>query len=1197
MYLKSLELFGFKSFADRTKLEFEQGLTAIVGPNGCGKSNILDSIRWVLGEQSAKTLRADKMEDCIFNGTDERKPLGMAEVSLTFADCSDTLGTEYHEVTVTRRVFRSGESEYFINKTPCRLKDIQRLFMGTGIGTDAYSFIGQGRIDMVLSAKPEDRREIFEEASGITKYKADKKEALRELEQTEANLLRLSDVIAEVKRQINSMERQAAKAKRYKVLMDELKTLDIHAARLRINEADNELKKIETELANISASIAQEQREIEEAERHLTQMRNTSLQIERQISSARESELNAQNERRRLEEQISVNRQRIEEYRAWMERDSQQIQETEVSADAKKKEISDLTAQLEQTKAERNNAKIEMETAEKLLEQRMQELDSLKKHYQNLRVQVVDLESQASHLQNQLLELDSTERQNAIRRERLLAEKNQLGRLLAHQEQRKTTAYTELEKLSALVTALENKQAILEQEIKITSDILECLRRGMITLTANISSRQSEIKRLEKDVSELSGTQSVSSVLSKLSGSVSQKILGVFRGLITIEPEYTTPAMAVLQSWADAIVTTEPEAAISVLRLFETEPEQTVRLFVTENGNSPSDILSSTDGDLLLSHISAPEHLKSLVQYLFGKVIVLNTIDELPHQTVQGAVYVTRAGSVVRSHNTFEFWTDSITRKRIKQATLELQTLEKRQSEYSELVNKLEKAVHLAEDFLLEFRKRLNEFSSSVATKRGEFNILNTECEQTRKRIETVTWEIEDIDNSTASPEKQKESIMNQLNNVRNQIELTSREIATTEEKIRQLDTIYMQTQSACSEKKIRFAEVNNKLQMTERTLAEAESRLQELLSAISQRRSAIASYQTSIDKLKDDISRAETRLNEIRNVTSSASSELSALQQKAEELMKNINEFETTLSARKQTLEQKQKEKSDLKVKHTEIRIRRQNMLERILGEYELDTEQFFSYPPPVWEKGEPSIDEIETTIAELRAKIQALGPVNLVAIQEFKELEERYNFLTQQEQDLINSKQRLMELIRKINKQTSEMFKTTFEQINEKFSLMFQKLFNGGSARLVLMDEENILESGIEIIARPPGKRPQNVTLLSGGERTLTAIALLFAIYMMKPSPFCFLDELDAALDDASIVRFVNTLKEFLTKSQFIVITHNRQTIAAADVIYGVTMREKGVSTIISMRFKDLDKTKLSNAQSGNSQNAEVQIENQSS
>lgn len=1195
MYLKSLEMLGFKSFADRTKLEFEPGLTAIVGPNGCGKSNILDAIKWVLGEQSAKSLRAAKMEDCIFNGTDERKPLGMAEVSLSFADCSEALGTDYHEVTITRRVFRSGECEYLINKAPCRLKDIQRLFMGTGIGTDAYSIIEQGRIDMVLSARPEDRREIFEEASGITRYKADKKEALRELEQTEANLLRLSDVIAEIRRQINSMERQASKAKRYKALMDELKSLDIYAAKLRINEADNELKKIEANLADISARIAGEQREIENEERQLTQMRNASLQMERQISSARESELNALNEQRRLEDLITVNRQRIEEYHSWMERDSHQIQDIRTSADAKQKEICDITAQREQTRAEGENAKLEMEIAEKALEQRRQELETLKNHNQNLRTQVVDLESEASHLQNQIVEIDSTERQNAIRRERLVAEKNQLARVLTRQEQHRTEARMELEKLSALVTSMGNRHAMLEKELKTTCDTLDRLRTNLITLTANISSKRSEIKRLKTVHSEGSDSQRISSILSKLSDSASEKILGSFRSLIKVDSDYVTPAMAILQSWADAIVAADPQTALSVLRLLETEQQQAIRLFVAGNNDSSDGSLPSPDGDLLASHISVSEHLKHLVQCVFGRVVVLQTIDELPQHPLPDTVYVTKSGSVIRPHHAFEFWTDSSLRKRIDQIIFEVQILEKQHTEYTKLVSSLEIAVQTAEDFISEYRKRFHEFSNFVATKRGEFNILDSGCEETRKRLETVTWEIQKLDSSTSSPGTQKEAILVQLNNVRNQLNVTSREIATNEEKIHQMDAIYMEAQTICSEKKIKFAEINNKLQMTERTLADAEVRLQELLSTISERQTAIASYQASIDKLKDENSSAEKRLNEIRNVTSTTSTELTALQKKAELLMKSIDEVEAALIARKHVLDEKQKEKSDLKIKHTETRMRRQNILDRILSEYELDTKQFFSYPAPAWEKGEPALEEIETTIAELRAKIQALGPVNLVAIQEFKELEERYTFLTQQEQDLINSKQRLMELIRKINKQTSEMFKTTFEQINANFLLMFQELFNGGSARLVLMDEENILESGIEIIARPPGKRPQNVSLLSGGERTLTAISLLFAIYMIKPSPFCFLDELDAALDDPSILRFVKVLKDFLTKAQFIVVTHNRQTIAAADILYGVTMREKGVSTIVSMRFKDLDKTKLDNAQLSNSQNTTTQSENQ--
>jgi chromosome segregation protein len=425
VHLKSIEISGFKSFAEKTKLAFEPGMTAIVGPNGCGKSNVSDAIRWVLGEQSAKALRGSKMEDCIFNGTQNRKPLGMAEVSITFTNCEEVLKTEFHEVTITRRVFRSGEGQYFINKTPCRLRDIQRLFMDTGVGTSSYSFMAQGRIDQILSARPEDRRAIFEEASGITKYKADKTEALRKLAHTEANLLRLADVIREVKRQIGSLQRQAGKARRYKDLKEEMRILDLYAARCRIRDFDRQRNELELQIKNFTEQAAILHATIEQAEADLQGRREEILQVERNISSAMEAMVQAQSRLDRTQDQIRMNQQRIAEYRVLAERDTREVDELTYQLQQRTETLITLDDDRPALEAQRSEAKAELDRTTALFDSHRLEIDSLRRRVQKLREETVSLESRASRVHNELMQIDNQERTTIIKRERLTAEKQQ----------------------------------------------------------------------------------------------------------------------------------------------------------------------------------------------------------------------------------------------------------------------------------------------------------------------------------------------------------------------------------------------------------------------------------------------------------------------------------------------------------------------------------------------------------------------------------------------------------------------------------------------------------------------------------------------------------------------------------------------------------------------------------------------------
>jgi len=1181
LYLKSLEMIGFKSFAAKTKLDFEPGLTAIVGPNGCGKSNIADAFRWVLGEQSAKALRGAKMEDCIFNGTDTRKPLGMAEVSVTFTDCESALGTEYHEVTITRRVFRSGEGQYFINKTPCRLKDIQRLFMDTGIGTDSYSLMEQGRIDQVLSAHPEDRRTIFEEASGITKYKADKKEALRKLEQTEANLLRLADVIREVKRQIGSLQRQAGKARRYQEIRDELRRLDVFSTRRRLESAAALIAGMERDAAALGARLAEAHAELEEMERGNAVLRESLMQTEREIGAVLEAGMQARGRLDHARELIQVNRQRIEEYRGLSERDSREIEQAQTLLAERRAALAEHERQNAAAAAERQRAAAAQAASSRALEEHRGRMEALRAEIQKRRAEALDLEGLLFRLQNELVEHEARERNTVLQRERLAAEQSQLARLTAAYDKRQGALTAELAALRH--AAEESRQALSEQERR-----REELARRLAELQQQSAEDEQRLAagraRLELlgDAAETqsdfpAGARRLLDAAAPLPAE-RREILGALVSFLDAAPEDALALEAALRPWLDALVIGTARGAFDILRQLAAEQAGAARLLAADGPAAPPPAPPAPGlGARLADRLRCPESLRPLVERLLGHVWIVERLEDLPWPLPAGAVCVTRGGALARADGVMELWSreaqaaNPFARKQsLAQTRAECAALEAALDRRRAAAAAAQRAAAEAETAIRAARAGLEAAQQAYSEKEGEVRVVNAEAAETRRRLETVTWELENLTAQSSEGDSQRRQIVVQMDELRAQRERLTQDIQSQTVALHDLETEHAQRQAQATEDRIRLAAATQTVEHLSAQQTALRANLAELEASLQSRAAGVQSYAQSIARLQEAIAEAESRLSAMQNAVAENETRVENLRKNRGRQAEELKEMEQALARKRAAAEALREERSALELRLSEARLRRQNQLDRIAADYHLSPEQILEQPEPDWgADGPPTLETIETRVAELRTKLEAMGPVNLVAIEEYKELEERHAFLTGQEQDLVNSRAQLMEMIRKINRTTSEMFRDTFQKVNEKFQYMFERLFNGGTAKLVLVNEEDVLECGIEIIARPPGKRLQNVSLLSGGERTLTAVALLFAIYLIKPSPFCMLDELDAALDESNIGRFVGVLQEFLKQSQFVVITHNRQTIAAADILYGVTMPEKGVSNVVSMRF----------------------------
>lgn len=1179
MYLKTLEIIGFKSFAEKTRLEFEPGLTAIVGPNGCGKSNVADAVRWVLGEQSAKALRGSKMEDVIFNGTDTHKPLGMAEVSLTLADCEAVLGTEYHEVTITRRVFRSGEGQYFINKTPCRLKDIQRLFMDTGIGTNSYSLMEQGKIDRILSSHPEDRRAVFEEASGITKFKADKKEALRKLEQTEANLLRLDDIIREVKRQIISLQRQAGKARRYQELQAQLRALDLFATRERLAQIDDTIRLLEARLTSITEQDDAARADIEHAETETATHRRALESIEAAISETVEASLAARNELDRVREFIRHCDERRTELQELSERDSRDAEEARGRRALHEQSLAEQRLRLERAEADRKQADKELTEYAQRLTEAEQRVDEIGRTLHKLRTEQLDLDARAAQAQNELSQLEAEERTNILRRERLAAEHAETTRALEIFESRRREIESRLSELRASAEAALQHLAHLEAQRQDKARAAADLNKSISALKSQAAARQAQIDMLETSGRQREGFALGARQLLHADDALAvdrSAILGALADQIQIEPRWQHALEAALRPWLDAVVVNGDEAALAILRAMEEQSAGAVRLLSTAARPAYPPPAGRAR---LLDYVRCPDALRPALECIIGHVCTVESIADIPANRPAGLAWVTASGVLVNPNGTAELWrreeagANPLTRQQVLngwRADLEATQADLRRQE--SIVLALTGEADALERALLEARQSLEEHRRRLNTTEGENHVIAREAQQARERAETVAWELSALESQHANSDDRRSKIQCDIEAIRaRQAEVRASLTAQTEAQ-RDAEQHRNRCATEATERRIRFSEARQTVQSLTESCAQLTVRVNELTALIDERARGVSTYQARMEELARARAEAAARVAPMEAESARLTAALEDQRARREESARALGDLEAALRGKRARLEEIRRRRSECEIELAQQRMRRQNHLERAISDYRITAEEVAAAAEPAWENGvRPDRETLETLVAELKAKLEAMGPVNLVAIDEHRELEERYQFLTQQQSDLITSKNQLMEMIREINKTTTEMFSETFAKVNENFQTMFTQLFGGGSAKLVLVDEGDVLESGIEIIARPPGKKLQTVSLLSGGERTMTAVALLFALYLVKPSPFCLLDELDAALDDANIGRFVKTVQGFLEKSQFVVITHNRQTIAAARMLYGVTMEQQGVSKIVSVKFSE--------------------------
>lgn len=1173
MYLKQLDILGFKSFADKTRLTFDPGMIAIVGPNGCGKSNVSDSIRWVLGEQRPSALRCSKLSDVVFNGTDTRKPLGFAEVSITFADCEKELGTDYHEVTVTRRVYRDGGGEYFINKTKCGLKDIKRLFMGTGIGTTSYSVMAQGQIDAILSSKPEDRRAVFEEAAGITKFKADRKEALRKIEQTEQNLLREADVLREMKRQIGSLQRQVGKAQHYKELRDELRSLDIYVCKGKIMAFNMALEMNVQKQHETEQEIANAAEAVNNAEQVAQQLHTDIHAIEERLAQLATEAASAESNYRRAREVIAVNEQRITEYKMFSDRDGREIAHAKEQFEELTMQSESLvqkTALLEEGLAAAREA---LDEADALFQASSDKIEELRASLQEARSESVSCDGRSAKLRDEIAALEAQQREAIMKRERLNAELSRLTETV-------TEAQAALDEVKARLESAKAAEEDATAQAQTAEDERASLAAELEDLRTNFGKMQQEAAAKEAQLDLLNDTKDSADAFAAgaqklLNGECDEvTVVGALADKFSAPSEYRLALEAALRSWLDAVIVQDAASAMLAVEKLLANDGGSVRIVPSKIEGSKAKVEVPPDLKRLLDSITVSDDFKEAAEALLGDVYV-------GEAACNGVRVVTLRGVVYNADGTCELWMPGTAaasplsrRMMITETEAELAELKtKIDNGRRTLETGAEKSAALNEQ-VRAAQAALANARRAAAQAEGEYGSLLRDAESEKARLATVQAEFDSIKSATSDDEAKRTALADELEQTLARRDLLMEQTAKRQEELQQLEIEHSNSSRALTEKRITAAQMESELQLTSRQSADVIKRQEEIKQMIEGREEGQRSYEDSIQRLREESAELMASLDELRDAANVVQRKINAEKATCSEMQDRLAVAEGTTSGKRIALDKAREMKGKLELAASEAQMRRQNVYDHLYQEYSLNANDVTRESDPEWKGGKaPPQEEVEAKVEKLQAEITALGPVNLVAIDDYRELEERYTKEKEQEADLLAAKEQIVALINDLNGKSGELFRTTFSQANENFQKMFTRLFNGGEARLVLLENaEDPLECGIDIIARPPGKRPQSVTLLSGGERTMTAVALLFAIFAIKPAPFTMLDELDAALDDANIGRFVDALKDFLDRSQFLIITHNQHTIAGSDLVYGVSQQEKGVSRILSMRLADI-------------------------
>ena len=1180
MYLKRLELQGFKSFADKTVLEFKPGITAVIGPNGSGKSNISDSIRWVLGEQSMKSLRGAKSEDIIFAGTQNRKSLGFAEASIVIDNTDGELPVEYAEVIVTRKIYRSGETGYFINKTPCRLKDILELFMDTGIGKDGYSIIGQGKIDEILSNKSEDRRHIFEEAAGIVKYRARKSESEKKLEQTKLNLLRINDILSEIEAGLDPLRIQSEKAKRFLELHESLKDIevglfihnietykekleqvveDLKILENQKNDEEKKLNNIQNKKGTLKKQIDELIEEIEKCQNIGFESTNQIEKINSEIGISNEKILHNKDNNQRLLSEIEDSKQKIKDLQE--EKDTKKQKKDSLFSNKEKfeKELEEKEAELSKLTKGLSTKELEIEAKKQVIEKNTDlkyekniEISSLDANFENIEKRQKNIKTE---IQETVSELDRTRTQ-----------KQDMSKEFQKIESEKNSATKELEENSNRKEKIENKIKEFNEQIDKMSYELRMK-----------DSRQKFLIETEKEKEGYAKAVKLLLTDCDKNADLNKGVHGIIANLISVDKKYETAIEMTLGGMLQNIVTDSEEVAKKLVNhLRANNMGRASFLPITSIKGSKIDKIKGKFPGVIgvaADLVKFDKKYTQIVYNLLGRTVIVDNMDTgiaLAKENKYGFRIVTIQGDIINASG-------AITGGSVAQKTVNIlgrgREIENLAKEIEVLQNKISETKRSKQDY----EESISEFVEDSKELDEKIQQINIVYATEKQKMLSVEEQILRLENTLSKLRNENEKIENQKADIKNQKQNIQNSVEDLEKEINELSIVIKEFAEANSENQKYIDDLNfdiTNLKISVSSFDESGSSIDEIIeridkdienynNAITVKNDQIEDLKREDIELKEKIESLKNQIIEIKNSVSTSTEKIEQL--KLDRVNKNeeLNKIEKDITDQFNLLEDLKGNFVKIDVKKTKLEQDIDLVVNNLWEEYELTPNNATDHK---------KVENVQTTqkeVNDIRAEIKDLGSINVDSIEEYKKTKERYDFMCEQRLDLENTISKLRKMISEITDTMKKQFVEKFKLINKNFNEVFVELFGGGKAELILEDEDNVLECGIDIKAQPTGKKLQNMMLLSGGEKAFTAIALLFAILKINPAPFCILDEIEAALDDVNVYRYAEYLKKFCSDTQFLVITHRKGTMEAADTVYGVTMEENGISKLLSMKL----------------------------
>ncbi|HUR66309.1 MAG TPA: chromosome segregation protein SMC [Chitinophagaceae bacterium] len=1176
MRLKSLEIKGFKSFADKTIVSFDEGVTGIIGPNGCGKSNIVDSIRWVIGEQKISHLRSENLDSLVFNGSKSRSASGLAEVSLTFENTKNLLPTEFSTVTITRKFYKSGESEYRLNDVQCRLKDIQNLFMDTGISTDSYAIIELGMVDDLIKDKENSRRRMLEQAAGISIYKTRKKEAKLKLDATEQDLARIEDLLFEINNQLKALESQAKKAEKYHEIKKEYRELSIELAKASLEgfnltyqelnqqqevETDKRIK-LEAEVAGDEAVLEQEKLAFIEKEKELQALQhafNDMLQTVR--SKENEKNLSAQRLEHLKEKETGL--------KDFLQKAGGQQKGIEESIAFTQQQVEDETRSLEQLNQQLEIHRHEVDAKRNVLDDKRRILDNLRTEQQQIQRSQFDAEKKVAVADTSVQNLQRVIGQ--IEEERKLRDQQR-----HHLDQDRILKEKELGIKKVDLEQLQQHQENTKDQILQTQSVLDGLRNNLAEETRKLDSKKNEHDLLKSMIDSMEGyPDSVKFLHNNTQWSHTSPILS---DVLYVNEEYRTALENVLEPYLGYYVVNNLQEGLQAVRLLDENKKGKANFFLLDKVNTNEDTNYTNAHQLegaipALSVVDVEERYKKLAEHLLSNVFIADSDEAL--QSSNGFVVIEKNGKYVKGKYSLTGGSVGLIEGKKIGRVKNLEKLVEEITAQSAVVELLRSDIQSRHNEVIAFNEELRE--TAVRDTEKEIQQLTNEVFALHNKLENLhsmqtssQHRLEELNLQMQQTHSSVEGVRNQLTGYNEQLSISAAKLAEAEEAFRATDAAYNESNRQYNEFNLNVTRQQSKIGGLKQELEFKGKQLSDLQQQIQENTKQQTETAENIEQAVLSLQGTEEGLLQLMKDKEEEEKKLNEADQAYYNFRNQLSEKESEIRHKVKDKEQVEHMLAAIKDKLNELKLHLAGMKERLDVEFRINLDDILGEA----RAGEVPVEELQEKVDRMKKRLENLGEVNPTAIEAFTEMKKRYDFIVEQKTDLVNAKDSLLKTIEEVELTANQKFLETFEIVRNNFQKVFKSLFTeDDQCDLVLENPDNIAETGIDVLAKPKGKRPTSLTQLSGGERTLTATALLFAIYLIKPAPFCILDEVDAPLDDANVSKFTNMIRQFSENSQFIIVTHNKMTMSTVDVIYGVTMQEPGVSKLVPVDFRSLE------------------------